>query len=127
MMVDFFWDKLHWLPQSILYLPKEESGQGLIHLSSRTVAFHLCFVQKLLTGPENLSWRAAATGILHTVGGWGLDRGGGLHSHQDYCASVVSPVEGEPSPVRVLVPNLSEVSGPLLGDGERTAIGLNTA
>ncbi|KAK3510760.1 hypothetical protein QTP70_022466 [Hemibagrus guttatus] len=30
MMVDFFWDKLHWLPQSILYLPKEESGQGLI-------------------------------------------------------------------------------------------------
>ncbi|KAK3558186.1 hypothetical protein QTP86_012372 [Hemibagrus guttatus] len=41
MMVDFFWDKLHWLPQSILYLPKEESGQGLIHLSSRTVAFRL--------------------------------------------------------------------------------------
>ncbi|KAK3519986.1 hypothetical protein QTP70_010110 [Hemibagrus guttatus] len=73
MMVDFFWDKLHWLPQSILYLPKEESGQGLIHLSSRTVAFRLCFVQKLLTGPENLSWRAAANGIPHTVGGWGLD------------------------------------------------------
>ncbi|KAK3572213.1 hypothetical protein QTP86_026054 [Hemibagrus guttatus] len=74
MMVDFFWDKLHWLPQSILYLPKEESGQGLIPLSSRTVAFCLCFVQKHLTGPENLSWRAAANGILHTVGGWGLDR-----------------------------------------------------
>ncbi|KAK3532932.1 hypothetical protein QTP70_003800 [Hemibagrus guttatus] len=46
---------------------------------------------------------------------------------RDYCAGVVSPVEGEPSPVLVLVPNLSEVSGPLLGDGERTAIGLNTA
>ncbi|KAK3565577.1 hypothetical protein QTP86_012694, partial [Hemibagrus guttatus] len=73
MMLDFFWDKLHWLPQSILYLPKEESGQGLIHLSSRTGGFCLCFVQKLLTGPENLSWRAAANGILHTVGGWGLD------------------------------------------------------
>ncbi|KAK3509007.1 hypothetical protein QTP70_018483, partial [Hemibagrus guttatus] len=46
---------------------------------------------------------------------------------RDYCAGVVSPVEGEPSPVLVLVPNLSEVSGPLLGDGERTAVGLNTA
>ncbi|KAK3531523.1 hypothetical protein QTP70_024911, partial [Hemibagrus guttatus] len=119
MMVDFFWNKLHWLPQSILYLAKEESGQGLIHLSSRTVAFHLCFVQKLLTGLEKLSWRAAANGILYTVGGWGLDR--------DNCAGVVSPVEGEPSPVLVPVPNLSEVSGPLLGDGERTAMGLNTA
>ncbi|KAK3526336.1 hypothetical protein QTP70_024278, partial [Hemibagrus guttatus] len=46
---------------------------------------------------------------------------------RDYCAGVVSPVEGEPSLVLVLVPNLSEVLGPLLGDGERTAMGLNTA
>ncbi len=30
--VDFFWDKLHWIPQGILYLPKEECGQGLINL-----------------------------------------------------------------------------------------------
>ncbi|KAK3525564.1 hypothetical protein QTP70_000159, partial [Hemibagrus guttatus] len=46
---------------------------------------------------------------------------------RDYCAGVVSPVDGEPSPVLVLVPNLSEVLGPLLGDRERTAMGLNTA
>ncbi|KAK3513850.1 hypothetical protein QTP70_029205, partial [Hemibagrus guttatus] len=46
---------------------------------------------------------------------------------RDYCAGVVSPVEGEPSPVLAIVLNLSEVSGPLLGDGERTAMGLNTA
>ncbi|KAK3560630.1 hypothetical protein QTP86_014483 [Hemibagrus guttatus] len=85
MMVDFFWNKLHWLPQSILYLAKEESGQGLIHLSSRTVAFHLCFVQKLLTGLENLSWRAAANGILYTVGGWGLDR---VHAGSEWAEHV---------------------------------------
>ncbi|KAK3520346.1 hypothetical protein QTP70_023846, partial [Hemibagrus guttatus] len=46
---------------------------------------------------------------------------------RDYCAGVVRPVEGEPSLVLVIVPNLSEVSGLRLGDGERTAIGLNTA
>ncbi|KAG7315382.1 hypothetical protein KOW79_021470 [Hemibagrus wyckioides] len=46
---------------------------------------------------------------------------------RDYCAGVVSSEEGETNPVLTIVPNLSEVSGPLLGDGERTAIGLNTA
>ncbi|KAK3544550.1 hypothetical protein QTP86_016190 [Hemibagrus guttatus] len=166
MMVDFFWDKLHWLPQSILYLPKEESGQGLIYLSSRTVAFRLCFVQKFLTGPENLRISPAFSRAListRTLTLWQLVELSGLdfaHSSdvaaligvktvcvvaqllqgwrsaltseecmqpRDYCAGVVSPVEGDPSPVLVLVPNLSEVSGPVLVDGERTAMGLNTA
>ncbi len=27
-LVNFFWDKLHWVPQSILYLPNEEGGPG---------------------------------------------------------------------------------------------------
>ncbi|KAI3372190.1 hypothetical protein L3Q82_007029 [Scortum barcoo] len=35
LVVDFFWDRLHWVPQSILFLPKEEGGQGLVHLASR--------------------------------------------------------------------------------------------
>uniref|UniRef100_H3CBZ6 Reverse transcriptase domain-containing protein n=1 Tax=Tetraodon nigroviridis TaxID=99883 RepID=H3CBZ6_TETNG len=34
-LVDFIWDKLHWIPQSVLFLPKEEGGQGLVHLASR--------------------------------------------------------------------------------------------
>ncbi|KAK3516272.1 hypothetical protein QTP70_008645 [Hemibagrus guttatus] len=34
-LVDFFWDSLHWIPQSVLHLPKEEGGQGLVQLSSR--------------------------------------------------------------------------------------------
>ncbi|KAL7870140.1 hypothetical protein AOLI_G00141280 [Acnodon oligacanthus] len=38
-LVDFFWDRLHWLPQGVLHLPNEEGGQGLVHLASRTAAF----------------------------------------------------------------------------------------
>ncbi|KAK3511548.1 hypothetical protein QTP70_009337 [Hemibagrus guttatus] len=28
LLVDFFWDGLHWIPQSVLHLPKEEGGRG---------------------------------------------------------------------------------------------------
>ncbi|KAK3537316.1 hypothetical protein QTP70_007621 [Hemibagrus guttatus] len=73
-LVDFFWDGLHWIPQSVLHLPKEEGGQGLVQLSSRAAAFRLQFIQRLLTGPRDLVWRAAASGILCTVKGLGLDR-----------------------------------------------------
>ncbi|KAK3506859.1 hypothetical protein QTP70_029532, partial [Hemibagrus guttatus] len=73
-LVDFFWDGLHWIPQSVLHLLKEEGGQGLVQLSSRAAAFRLQFIQRLLTGPRNLVWRAAASGLLRTVKGLGLDR-----------------------------------------------------
>ncbi|KAK3549304.1 hypothetical protein QTP70_034529 [Hemibagrus guttatus] len=59
-LVDFFWDGLHWIPQGVLHLPKEEGGQGLVQLSSRAAAFRLQFIQRLLTGPRDLVWRAAA-------------------------------------------------------------------
>ncbi|KAK3557975.1 hypothetical protein QTP86_005636 [Hemibagrus guttatus] len=73
-LVDFFWDGLHWIPQSVLHLPKEEGGQGLVQLSSRAAAFRLQFIQRFLTGPRDLVWRAAASGLLRTVKGLGLDR-----------------------------------------------------
>ncbi|KAK3544078.1 hypothetical protein QTP86_001147 [Hemibagrus guttatus] len=73
-LVDFFWDGLHWIPQSVIHLPKEEGGQGLVQLSSRAAAFRLQFIQRLLTGPRDLVWRAAASGLLRTVKGLGLDR-----------------------------------------------------
>ncbi|KAK3524739.1 hypothetical protein QTP86_002141 [Hemibagrus guttatus] len=47
LLVDFFWDGLHWIPQSILHLPKEEGGQGLVQLASRTAAFRIQFIQRL--------------------------------------------------------------------------------
>lgn len=50
LLVDFFWDKLHWITKSILFSSKEEGGQGLINLQSRTAAFRLQFVQKAFLG-----------------------------------------------------------------------------
>ncbi len=55
--VDFFWTKYHWVPQSVLFLPREEGGQGLIHLASRGATFRLQFIQRFLTGPRDLVWR----------------------------------------------------------------------
>ncbi|KAK3532530.1 hypothetical protein QTP86_023744, partial [Hemibagrus guttatus] len=62
------------LDSTDLHLPKEEGGQGLVQLSSRAAAFRLQFIQRLLTGPRDLVWRAAASGLLRTVKGLGLDR-----------------------------------------------------
>lgn len=73
MLVDFFWDRLHWVPQSILFLPLDEGGQGLVHLFSRLGTFRLQFIQRLLTGPEDLVWRKVAQNILQRIDGLGLD------------------------------------------------------
>ena len=40
-MMDLFWDGLHWVPQGVLFLSREEGGQGLIHLASRTATFRI--------------------------------------------------------------------------------------
>ncbi len=50
-LVNFFWDHLHWVPQCLLFLPKEEGGHGLIHLASRGATFRLPFIQRLLVRP----------------------------------------------------------------------------
>lgn len=74
LLVDFFWDRLHWIPQSVLFLPKEEGGQGLVHLASRGAAFRLQYIQRFLTGPENLTWRGVACEILFTLGDFKQDK-----------------------------------------------------
>lgn len=71
-LVDFFWDRLHWVPQSVLFLSKEDGGQGLIHLASRGAAFRLQFIQRFLTGPAHLVWRPLARTILGRGGDLGL-------------------------------------------------------
>ena len=73
-MLSFFWDNLHWVPQSVLYLPKEEGGQGLIHLRSRLAGFRLQTVQRYLTGLD-VVWCPVMTVILRGVEGLGLDAG----------------------------------------------------
>ncbi|TWW62759.1 hypothetical protein D4764_04G0014060 [Takifugu flavidus] len=67
---------MHWVQQGVLYLPREEGGQGLIHLASRTAAFRMQFMQRFLTGPENLMWRDVARCVFRrepTVHGARLD------------------------------------------------------
>lgn len=73
-LVDFFWDGLHWVKQGVLFLPKDEGGQGLIHLQSRTAAFRLQFIQRLLDGAVDSCWKEVACAILRTFGGLGLDK-----------------------------------------------------
>ncbi len=74
LLVDFFWDRLHWTLQSVLFLPKDEGGQGLINLSSRGATFRFQFVQRFLCGPKDLVWRPLACTILNKLGRLGLDR-----------------------------------------------------
>lgn len=71
-LVDFFWDRMHWVPQSVLFLPKEEGGQGLIHLASRLATFRFQFVQKYLTGLCPV-WKEFASIILRKTDNLGLD------------------------------------------------------
>ncbi len=74
MLVDFLGDKLHWVPQSVLCLPKEEGGHGLIHLKSRIAAFRLQFLQRFLYKSSINGWRAVTCAILHRTEGLGLDK-----------------------------------------------------
>lgn len=57
---------------SVLYLPVAEGGQGLIDIISRTVAFRLQVLQRLLYGSS--LWTATAQLLLMKAGGLGFDR-----------------------------------------------------
>lgn len=73
-LIDFFWDKLHWVPKAVLYLPKEEGGHGLMDLQSRLAAFRLQFVQRLLSGSMESNWIAVAFAILRSFKQMNLDK-----------------------------------------------------
>ncbi len=73
-LIDFFWDKMHWVPKSVLYLPKEEGGHGLNACAERIAAFRIQFIQRLLNGPLDSSWKFAACVILQGFGGLDFER-----------------------------------------------------
>lgn len=54
-------------------LPREEGGQGLTHLASRTATLQLQFKQRHLTGPKNYVWREVAIFIFRRVNKLSLD------------------------------------------------------
>lgn len=57
----------------MLFLSRDEGGQGLVHLASRIATFRLQFIQKYLTGPEDLVWRVVASCILRRVNNLSLE------------------------------------------------------
>ena len=64
---------IHWVPKCVLYRSKEEGGQGLVDLESRTAAFRLQFIQRFLYENYDVVWRPVASTILRGVAGLGLD------------------------------------------------------
>lgn len=72
-LVDFFWSGHHWLKAAVLYLPRQEGGQGLIDIRSRLKAFRIQTAQRLLYR-VNVSWTEVACALLRRAGNMGLDR-----------------------------------------------------
>lgn len=72
-LVSFFWSGQHWLRASVLYLPVQEGGQGLIDVLSRVAVLRLQTLQRLLYG-ERRSWMEVACVFLRAVGRLGLDK-----------------------------------------------------
>ncbi|KAK3516108.1 hypothetical protein QTP70_005386 [Hemibagrus guttatus] len=62
-IVNFFWAGQHWTRASVLYLPLQEGGQGLIDLSCRVRTFRLQPAQRLLYG-EEIAWADTAYALL---------------------------------------------------------------
>ena len=57
-----------------MYLPKEEGGQGLVHLGSRAAAFRLQFIQRYLSGQDDVIRRQVTGIILRKMAGLFLDK-----------------------------------------------------
>ena len=54
-LIDFLGGgNFHWLRKEIIFLPKEEGGHGVVDIKSRVATFRLQFLQKFLTGYQNV-------------------------------------------------------------------------
>lgn len=72
LLVDFFWSGHHWVRALVLYIPVADGGQDLINIISKTVAFRLQALQRLLYGSS--LWTATVRLLLMKAGGHGFDR-----------------------------------------------------
>lgn len=70
--LEFFWGGRHWLKPAVLYLPRDEGGQGLVDIASRLAAFRMMAVQRLLYTEEKAHWIKLACLFLNNVGGAGF-------------------------------------------------------
>ncbi len=72
-LVNFFWSGPHWFKAAVLYLPRQEGGQGLIDIRARLRTFRMQTAQRLLYGVD-VSWAEVACALLIRAGNMGLDR-----------------------------------------------------
>ena len=72
-IVDFFWSGQHWTQASVLYLPVQEGGQGLVDINSRVTAFRLQTAQRLLYS-LGLPWTDTACLLLRKAGRLGYNK-----------------------------------------------------
>ncbi|KAK3560930.1 hypothetical protein QTP86_023127 [Hemibagrus guttatus] len=121
LLVDFFWDGVHWIPQSVLHLPKEEGGQGLVQLASRTTAYCLQLLQRLLTDLSRAEDLAARLGLrsLRVVNQLLRRWRTVLTSKErvqlmDYQITETNPAEEGSFPQLDITPDLDGSEGPLL-------------
>ncbi|KAI3352703.1 hypothetical protein L3Q82_020166, partial [Scortum barcoo] len=123
-LVDFFWDRLHWLPQAVLFLPKEEGGQGLVHLASRCAAFRLQFIPEAAvrttgSGVETSGSADPASSMWKLL--W-RQRVQERRMLGEYSRGLTAPCSGDPFPSLIICPssnqqgevNLKEAKGKVL-------------
>ncbi len=71
-LVHCFWSGQHWLKAPVLYLHRQEGGQGLVDIISRVKTFRLQVARRLLYG-KDVSWAGIACTLLRKAGNMGLD------------------------------------------------------
>lgn len=70
-LVDLFWDQLHWVLQKCAVFNKRGRGTGSGPLDSRVATFRFQFIQKYLTGSTDVAWRDVTSCLLRKASGLG--------------------------------------------------------
>lgn len=81
LLLEFFWGGKHWLKPAVVYLPRDEGGQGLISIAGRVAAFRLQAIQRFLYAGEGAHWKRLACFFLNKVEGLGYSTHLFLISH----------------------------------------------
>ena len=66
---DFFWQGKHYTKVNLLYLPKENGGQGLMSIKARIYDFRLQFLMKMLYRSESHPCFWLARSFISTIAG----------------------------------------------------------
>ncbi|TWW61050.1 Transposon TX1 uncharacterized 149 kDa protein ORF 2 [Takifugu flavidus] len=72
-LVNYFWDSYHWVPQSVLFLSRDQGGQGLIHLARKKVqksnSLHWLLEEPLVYGGRLDIWSSTMPRLMGALCG----------------------------------------------------------